>query len=529
MQFRFAAYLCFALISCVSLAQVPSKNPLVDRAESFGRVGLTAASTDGASPLKFKPTGKRVYLDEYVKVFADDEASRKTLSEFFEQALTGVEEAAKESKSENDGAFAYAFSVLLLDQILTEKEFDEKDYLSVAGQMRQAFAGVKATDLQKQEFYEWSVYSAMSVIAMGSALEGEEGAAKLKTLAEANLAFLTGAKIGQLSFVDGHLLIKGVGGEVVEKPVESSGGLAAGFSYSLPEGWTEADGWIQRVDPYFETNRIGAHIRMLPAVKASGDLGATIRQLWTTYLPAELQGKSSGMVFRRYLGDGLPAFFIFGQGQVKGEQADSLYSLYLVDCGTYWQPFVLAQTWKDPTVEFPVGTEYSAPLSYGKSADIAEVFFRGIRCPSSKGRALVDKSAVVGDYSFGSGSSLQWENIYTGASAMTFVSYGGTLNFASNGTFTYTYSSASGIAGAANFRGAKGSGSWKIEGDILTCQWKTYDQGDGYRPKDYVYRVAGVISYTDGSKVLVLKQNLELPINAVTVRDSSDYYTTKKK
>jgi hypothetical protein len=529
MKLRSAAFLCFALISCVSLAQVPSKNPLVDRAESFGKVGLTAESASGLSPLKFKPSGSRVYLAEFVKVFADDEASRKSFSEFFEQALMGVEEAAKESKSENDGAFAYAFSVLLLDQILTGKEFEDKDYLAVAGQMKKAFAGVKATDLQKQEFYEWSIYSSMSVVAMSSALEGEEGAVKLKALAEAELALLTGAKIDQLSFVDGHLLIKGVGGGVVEKPVAAGGGMVDGFSYSMPEGWVEKDGWLSCNQVYLRTDRIGAHVRMLPAVKATGDLGATLRQLWEANMPTELKGKVSGMVFRRYLGDGLPAFFVFGEGQIEGQQADSLYSLYIVDCGGMWQPFVVAQTWSDPDTKFPAGASYSASLSYGTSADVAEVFFRGIKCPSAKGRPLVDKSAIVGDYSYGSSSTMQWENIYTGASSMTVLSSGGTLNFAANGTFTYTFSSANSVGGATKFAGQKGNGTWTLKGDIVTCHWKFFDQGDGYQAKDYVYRVAGVISYADGSKVLVLKDKLDLPINAVTVRDSSDYYTTKKK
>lgn len=517
------------ILAATSFGQMPKGNPLVDRAQTFGRVGLTAESVSGVSPLKFKPTGSRVFVGEYVKFLGEDAESRKIFGDFFEEAIKGFEEAAKETKNEDDGAYAFSFSVLLLKQILTGKEFDDRDYLSVAGQVRKVFAGVKATDLQKQEFYEWSLCSAMSVIALGSGLEGEDGAAKLKTLAEAQILMMTGAKNEQLNFVDGNLVIKGISVTEPEKPVPS-GGLVEGFSFSLPDGWVEENGWISCRQVYLTDDLIGANVRMLSAIKATGDIGATLRDLWQKNLPEELKGKSSGMVFRRYIGDGLPAHFVFGQGQVTGQQADSLYSLYIVDCGAYWQPFVVAQTWSDPETKFPVGTQYSAPLSFGTSADLAEVFFRTLKCPSGKGRALVDKSAIVGDYSYGSSSNLQWENIYTGASSMTFVSYGGTLNFAANGTFTYTYSSASGQVGAARFGGQKGKGKWTLAGDILTCRFSEFEQSDGaYKATEYVYRVAGVVTYTDGSKVLVLKQKLDMPINAVSVRDSSDYYTAKKK
>lgn len=523
---RLVCALSMLVAAVCSFGQIPKDNPVVDRAITLGKVGLTGETGSGVSPLKFKPSGGRIYIDEFVKEFADDKDGRDGLKAVIEAGVQEFEAAAKENKMENDGAFAHAFSLLLLETILTGKEFEDQDYLTVAGQFRKAFTGVKGTDKQKQEFYEWSLSSAFIVIAVGSALEGDDAAAKLKQFAELEVVALTGATQDQISFSGGKLLIKGTGvGEVSPAPA----GLVEGFSYGMPDGWVEEGGWIKRVEPYYTTDQIGAHIRMLPAVKANGDIGATLRDLWSKNLPEEFKGKSSGMVFRRYLGDGLAAHFIFGQAKIEGEQGDSLYSLYIVDCGSYWQPFVLAQTWADTVNKFPVGAIFSAPGSFGKSADIAEVFFAGIKCPSAKGRALVDKAAIVGDYSYGSSSSLQWENIYTGASSMTFVSYGGTLNFAANGTFTYTFSSASGVVGAAKFSGAKGNGTWKLEGDLLTCHWTAYDQGDSYKPKDYVYRVAGVISYSDGVKVLVLKQNLDLPINAVTVRDASDYYTTKKK
>ena len=60
-----------------------------------------------------------------------------------------------------------------------------------------------------------------------------------------------------------------------------------------------------------------------------------------------------------------------------------------------------------------------ASTSYAATAELAERFIATLRCPAAKGRPLVVKDALVGDYSYGSSSSLQWENIYTGATSMT--------------------------------------------------------------------------------------------------------------
>jgi hypothetical protein len=171
----------------------------------------------------------------------------------------------------------------------------------------------------------------------------------------------------------------------------------------------------------------------------------------------------------------------------------------------------------------------SAGFSFPTSADLAEVMMKTFKCPSAKGKPLADKSALVGDYSYGSHSQLEWENIYTGASTMTFVSYGGTLNLKADGTFTYTFGSASGQVGATKFGSAKGHGTWRIEGDLLITKYLAYDQGDSYKRTEETFRISGVVTFTDGSKVTVLAKNLKKPINACTVADSSDYYTTKKK
>ena len=170
----------------------------------------------------------------------------------------------------------------------------------------------------------------------------------------------------------------------------------------------------------------------------------------------------------------------------------------------------------------------SASFSFPETCDIAEVFLKTFSCASAKGKPIVDKASMVGDYSYGSSSTAQWENIYTGATTMTIASSGGTLNLKSDYSFGYTFVSANGLAGAAQIRQANGKGKWSIEGDILVLTYSHYDQGDGYVAKEHRRRIAGVVVFPSGEKVLVLKFMINQPVNAVTVQDKSDYYSTKK-
>ncbi|MBA4294207.1 hypothetical protein C0431_14695 [bacterium] len=502
------------------------ENPLIVAAKQFGAKGL-GKDVDSGSALKYAPNGKLDFKGKYLKKFESD----KEIQDFYKQVFdSGFEEFRKQSierKAQNDAAYAYAFSVNLMDSIIQGEEASDEMVDHLAGQVRAALKSVIATDAQKQEFAEWALCESFVVVGFAAALgETEDSLKKLMDVAEATFTTLTGAEPERARRESGILLI-------AADPVSSAntsevvGGLAPGFSFSVPSGWESKEGWIVGSMEHYG-NMVGANIRMLPAMKPTSDLGATLRSLWKQNTPKGLVNNFSGMVFRRYVGDGVPAHFICGRGQQDGETWDSLFSLYIVDCGDYWQPFVLAQTWWDPS-GFAPGASMTASLSYGGSADLGEVFLKTIRNPKTKGAALVDASALVGDFHFGSGASMNWVNVYSGATSTTFVSSGGSLSLAKNGTFTYTYSSASGAVGATIFRKATGKGNWTLQGDILTCKWTQYDQGDGYQVKDYVYRVAGVVVFEGGERVLVLKQDLDKPINAVTVTDSADYFTTRKK
>ncbi|MBL8067000.1 MAG: hypothetical protein JNM28_00975 [Armatimonadetes bacterium] len=525
---RLFALLAAVVVVCPAFAQFPEKNPLVKAVQAFGEKGL-GGQTDLNGNLVFKSTGNRIYIDEYLKIYDDSKELKEAIKQVIEEGIKGYEDEAKNQKMENDGAAAYAVAALTVYSLTQkgEMEIGDEAILATTGQIRYALKSVKATDREKQEFYEWSLSVCFSTVGIYAALADGDSKDQLPALVAAQFAVLTGAMPDQATFKGGKLTIAGKpksgGGAEASK-----GGLAEGFSYSLPSGWTENSGWLVGAKPYY-SEMMAASVRLLPAIPASSDLGASLRKLWAENVPAGLKDRGTGMVFRRYVGDGVPAFFMFGRGPEDGVKWDALYSLYIVDCGPYWQPLIIAQTYWDPNSQYPVGASMTAGLTFSSSAPIGEEFLAGIRCPYTKGAALIDREAMVGDYWFGSGASQQWVNVFTGSTSMTFVSYGGSLFLKPDGKFEYTFSSASGAVGATTFRGAKGAGTWSLKGDLLTCHWTSYDQGDGYKPKDYVYRVTGVVVFPDGERVVVLEDDLNVPVNAVTVGDSSNFFSTRKK
>jgi hypothetical protein len=514
--FRYAVLLCL-LAPAAAPAQVPADNPLVAASQKFGLEGLTKESAAEVAGWPFKPAEKRVFLKKFVKSTSEDAGERAALEQAILTVIERYEGVAKDLKQSNDPATAMAFSVAVLYSVAKEAELDDAAFLALAGRFRKALGEVKATDRQKQEFYEWSLCSSGMVAALAGTATGDEAKKNLKALAEAQLVILLGAKLEQISLKGAEVAIK----------ASAAGGTAPGFGFTVPEGWKQNSGW------YVAEKRLGsdlsmAQVRIVPAVPATGTFSDALRAAWKAYVPEEFQGKASGMVFRRYVGDGLFAQFVCGKAQEKGKSWNTLFTVFLIDCDTAWQPVVVAQTWEDLDTKTPIGGSLSADLSFGGTADLAEVFLKTLKCEAAKGRPLAEKASLVGDYSFGAGSSMQWENIYTGATSMTIVSYGGTLSLKADDSFSDTFVSASGEAGSAKFRGAKGKGKWALEGDLLVLTYSEYDQGDSYVRKEKKYRIAGVVVFPDGERVIVLKDSLEQPVNAVTVMDKSEYYSTKK-
>ncbi|MCW5947407.1 MAG: hypothetical protein KIT74_10315 [Fimbriimonadales bacterium] len=519
------------VLTAFTAAQDIKDNPLALVAAEFGSQGFSTKAAPIQSPTAFSPSGKRVYVSQFAAAVTEDKAERDALVEGLELYLKAYEEAAKEGKFSNDASSSLAFSIAVLYGTAKGIEVDDAVLMDLIPKIKSSMdvASVRnATNLQKQTFYEFSLCVSGFVVVLAGASDSAEHAVQIQKLAESSLTALTGAKLHQFSIAGKSLSIK-----PESKPSEPAptGGLAAGFSFTAPSGWQKSGNWW--VGSKIEATGSGdtktsALVMLLPARPASGNMGDALRQIWREYLPKGLEGRAGGMVYRRYVGDGLFGQFIFGSGREEGRRSDTLYTVMMIDCGNEWQPVIIAQIFEDLAV-IKTGEAVMARASFPESALIAEQFLGSFRCASAKGKPIVSQDSLAAYYHYGSSGHMQWENIYTGATAMTVVTYGGELNLKSDGTFTYRFVSASGVVGVLRTGQARGSGSYAIQGDLLICTFQEYDQGDGHKVKELRYRIAGLTQFEDGSKVAVLMSDLNLIPCATTLGNSADWFTTKKK
>lgn len=488
-------------------------NPVAEAARALGKSGLKDGPPPKESPTAFKSDGTRRVVATYVKQLGDDDAQRKALEEAILKVLENYEKLTLVDGARPDAANALAFSVALHYAVAKEADLDDEARAALLGKLQASFdvpAVRGASDAQKQEHYEWSMCSAATLLSMAALAETAEAKAGLKKLARVQILAMIGADVDRLTMRGKEVTLKGTGGALVE-----------GFTFTAPQGWTSDQVWhVRKKQDSNSDSYSTAHVRFPPSIEAARDAGVALRDLWKEAVPAELAGRHSGMVYRRYVGDGLPAFFIFGAGREKNRKSDSLFTLYLLDLGDRWQPVVVAQTYDDPHSFSETIIGMMASLSYAGTAALAEEILATLRCPAAKGRPLVSKEALVGNYGYGSSANLQWENIYTGATSMTVVSYGGTLDLKADGTFDYSFQGASGQVGALKFATDKDQGTWDVKGDqvILTSK----------NGKERVHRFAGLTSFSDGVKVAVLISRKDVTPNGVNMGDRSDWYSTKK-
>ncbi len=512
---RRLALFAFLLAASLGAAQAPKGNPLVEAAHALGAQGLGAASLDKAPNWPFKPTGARIYVKDYVAALGVGAEEQGPLERSILTIIDGYEDIAKDQGQANDPAFALAFAVSALVSVAKGTQFDDAALLALAPRLRATLAKTSTTDRQKQEFYEYALSASGMVAVLNAATKEPEARKNLQTIAEARLLELVGAK-------SDAVVLKG------ETVSIGAPAVASALKADFPADWRQ-DGVWRIAEKRDGTVASAAQVRLVPPVPAKGSFADALRDAWKRYVPAELGDKASGMVFRRYVGDGLVANFICGASPEKDRKWDTLFTVYLVDCGATWQPIVVAQTWNDSSTKFPIFSPWTISGSFRETAPFVETFLKGLSCPAAKGKPLVDKAALVGTYKYGTASSLQYENVYTGATSMSTVSYGGTLALLPTGKFTEDYSSAAGMVGNLKFRGFKAKGDWTLNGDILTLTDTFYDQGDAYKRPAKKYRVAGVVAFADGVKVLVLKGALDVPINPMTVGDKTEYYSSEKK
>ncbi|MFZ4506881.1 MAG: DUF6683 family protein [Fimbriimonas sp.] len=519
-----------ALLSCSLLIGsfgqgLAAENPVQTAALQIGTTGLSQKAAPASSPTAFKPSGSRPYVETYLKKLFDSDSDRAQVSKVVGLLIDDFEKQMKPRSKGNDASAALAFATTTLTALAGKTTTDEV-FLDLIDRIQATLDRPevrKATDAQKQEFYE-NCFAALTFTITLSQAPQAEVKARAKEVAGAFLTQFIGASTDRFVITATTLRLTPLPKPVVAKPPVASGSLAPGFTFSAPDGWVKKGDWYVKEMP--DGNRTSSALLRFPAaIPASGNMGDALGKLWVREIPAEGKDRLGSMVYRRYVGDQVVAQFVGGRVVEQKRPFDTAFTLFLVDCKTHWQPVVVALTYDGPST---VGGEMSSGFSFPGSMKEAEKFLATFRCPAAKGQPLADAASLAGDYSYGTGSKLDWVNINTGATSMTFITYGGTLNLKPKGTFTYTYSSATGRDGLANFGGIKGSGKWTIQGDILTCNYSEYDQGDGYKVKQHQYRIAGLTMFLNGVKVAVLLKDLDKPVNLTTVGESSSWYSTAK-
>ncbi|MCA9679419.1 MAG: hypothetical protein KC464_30595, partial [Myxococcales bacterium] len=297
----------------------------------------------------------------------------------------------------------------------------------------------------------------------------------------------------------------------------------AEIAITVPPGFVQDGTWYvaKQVENRGGGDEItSALVAVLPPQPRQADAGAALGELWRSWMPPELKDALNPMAYRRYVGDGLGASFTFGVARERDHQADSLFALYLVECGARWQPIVVAQTYAEPGNPNASLVAMSGRVSFPTSARLAEPFLAALRCPGHADAPLVDPRLLPGRYRFGTSGSQEWVQLGTGATYMTAVSYGGELDLGDDGGFTYRFAGASGRVGNMDVSTDDGAGRWRVERDLLVL---AFDDGRTSR-----YRIAGVAALSDTSKAAVFLSDLSRPVDPTTVTDGGAFYVAPR-
>lgn len=284
---------------------------------------------------------------------------------------------------------------------------------------------------------------------------------------------------------------------------------ASGFTMAVPAGFRQSGNWqVKTLFAQVEGRKAytSLQFRLLDPIPAKGNMGDALVGLSKTSLPSNVPAGS--VVFRRYVGAGLPAWFLVGRGREEGRKADTLFSLFLIDLGTAWQPLVVAQTYEDPDGTDGSAIAASGAQSFAKSAQLAEEALKDVTCPGVVSNGLATVGALVGEYSFGKASDVAWEKMSVGAMPLSPATGSGSLKLSADGTYRWAE------AGKPDE-----TGKWEFFKDLLAL---SPDGGEARK-----LRLAALSRFASGEKLLILLDRLDDPVNALTVGRLDGYFLTK--
>lgn len=483
--------------------ELPGRSgPVAKAVRAVGEKGLSPGVTAAGGATKFTPSGRRRIVDAWVKASASSPEEASGLRALVEGTLEAYETAAAAGGFASDVAGAMAFAVGALHSVSRGSEVPDAAVLAMVGQWRAALdvPSVRdATDAERQEFYESIVATAGVILGLNEAAAGQaEAIAKIRASAAAALEGILGVPASSLSIGEKGLTIPPKAPEAKPK----ADGLAPGFTFAPPAGWTRTGEWhvTRKVENRGGGDEItSAMFRFLPAIPAQGNMGDALRKVWEEATPKGLSSKFAPLVYRRFVGAGAFAQFLYGLGREEGRLSDSAFTVYLVDCGAWWQPVVQAQIYEEPGSQFVSGIAMSAQYALPTSAAMAESMLETFRVAGERPRSVVDEPSLVGIWVYGTSNAMQWVHSVTGAYAgMTTVSYANWMDLRADGTLRFYHQGASGAVGALKFTTQEETGRWRVEGDLLVL--------DVAAPEGRVrkHRVVGLNHFGEGKRILSL-------------------------
>ena len=219
-RFSLLAAAAIALTSSLMAQVSPKENPLAIAAKKLGTTGFSKDKTPEVSPLLFKPSGERIYVDKYLTDMFGSGEEKAGMQRAVLEIMESFEKSFKEGKVENDGASALALSLTIIYAVVYSAEVEGNAIDDLTNKLKATLNSPeiqKATDKQKQEFYEWSLASSAVIIAMAAGAETPEQIGKVQALASAQIKNLIGTDVA-------NLVLKGKTANIVPKK-ETSGSM----------------------------------------------------------------------------------------------------------------------------------------------------------------------------------------------------------------------------------------------------------------------------------------------------------------
>lgn len=212
------------------LMQLPTGNPVAPLVRRFVEAPKTGVEkpAPGATPsTRFKRSGTRIYLPKLVARIAKTDAQKKTLTQVLEDGMQAYEKDATEAGTANDVAASAVYFLTTQWSVTNNgKPAPETGHMIAVVQLQRAMDSPelkKATDAQKQEFYEWCVCTgALMALTSQVAEEGQDTrmASRLKQSAGEGIKNLLGVEAGQVGFNSTGMEIRAANSE--KKPEEKA-------------------------------------------------------------------------------------------------------------------------------------------------------------------------------------------------------------------------------------------------------------------------------------------------------------------